>query len=165
VDVRPLVEQTLGFVAGRAATAAVRIEFAAPGEESNAAVDPGQLRQVLLNLVLNALDAMPQGGTITVTLDRDGEDALTLAVADRGGGLPAALGERIFDPFTTTKETGLGLGLSICKRIAAAHGGTLSAANRAGGGAVFTLRLPAAQEREQSATSRRAVDGTPSRGG
>ena len=179
LDVQPLVEQTLAFIAGRAAAAAVRIEFVAPPDQATAAVDPGQLRQVLLNLVLNALDAMPQGGSIRVTLARDDDEALAIAVADRGSGLPATLGERIFDPFTTTKETGLGLGLSICKRIATAHGGTLSAANRAGGGAIFTLRLPAvspgaprvgagsseprADARDSS--SRRAVDGTTSRGG
>ncbi|HKI31035.1 MAG TPA: ATP-binding protein, partial [Gemmataceae bacterium] len=145
LDVLPLIEQTLAFVAGRAAAASTRIEFTSTARPAITSVDPGQFRQVLLNLVLNALDAMAGGGAITVTLEREGESWLTLRVLDQGSGLPAALGERIFDPFTTTKETGLGLGLSICRRIAAAHGGTLTGANRAGGGAVFTLRLPAAQ--------------------
>jgi signal transduction histidine kinase len=145
IDVRTLVEQTLAFVSARAAAAGVRIDFEA-AEPVWAAVDAGQFRQVLLNLVLNALDAMSQGGAITVKLaadslgDRPGW--LMLQVADTGCGLPEDLGERIFDPFTTTRETGLGLGLSICKRIAAAHGGTITGANRPEGGAVFTLRLP-----------------------
>jgi two-component system sensor histidine kinase HydH len=90
------------------------------------------------------LDALPGGGLINVVLEYEGDSWLTLRVADNGCGLPTSLGERIFEPFTTTKETGLGLGLSICKRIALAHGGTISGANRAEGGAVFTLRLPAA---------------------
>jgi signal transduction histidine kinase len=142
LDLRPLVEQTLAFVAGRVAAAGAQVEFQPPQQPVRAAVDAGQFRQVLLNLLLNALDAMRDGGTVTLVLQEQAS-WVTLQVADRGTGLPAALGERIFDPFTTTKETGLGLGLSICKRIAAAHGGTLTAADRPGGGAVFTLRLPA----------------------
>jgi two-component system sensor histidine kinase HydH len=144
MDVRPLVHQTLEFVAGRAAAAAARIELVSPPGPASAAIDSGQFRQVLLNLVLNALDALPGGGLINVVLEYEGDSWLTLRVADNGCGLPTSLGERIFEPFTTTKETGLGLGLSICKRIALAHGGTISGANRAEGGAVFTLRLPAA---------------------
>jgi signal transduction histidine kinase len=143
-DVRPLVEQSLAVVAARAAAAGAKVETVLPAEPAYAAVDPGQFRQVMLNLVLNALDAMPGGGALAVILQqRDGW--LTLQTADTGRGLPADLGERIFEPFTTTKETGLGLGLSICRRIVAAHGGTLTAANRPGGGALFTIRLPAAR--------------------
>jgi signal transduction histidine kinase len=65
-----------------------------------------------------------------------------LTVTDNGPGLPSGVGERIFEPFVSTKESGLGLGLSICRRIAEAHGGTLTAATRPAGGAVFTLRFP-----------------------
>ncbi len=140
---------------GRAAAAGTRIQFVPPPQLVPVAVDPGQFRQVLLNLLLNALDAMPAGGTIEVVVGVNGDGTLTLQVADRGCGLPPALGERIFDPFTTTKETGVGLGLSICRRIAAAHGGSLTAANRPGGGAVFTLGLP----------TERGAHGTPSRRG
>jgi len=167
LDVRPLVEQSLAFLAGRAAVVAARIELVAPPAPARAAVDAGQFRQVVFNLVVNALEAQPAGGAITVTLEREAGGWLSLQVADRGRGLPPGLGERIFDPFTTTKETGLGLGLSICRRIATAHGGTLSAANRPGGGAVFTLRLPAApvDGGPLPVTSRRANDRTPSRGG
>jgi signal transduction histidine kinase len=69
---------------------------------------------------------------------------MTIEVADRGCGLPADLGDRIFEPFVSTKEGGTGLGLPICKRIIEEHGGELVAQNRAGGGAVFTIRLPVA---------------------
>jgi signal transduction histidine kinase len=140
LDVRPLVEQTLAFVSARAVVSSTRIELHAPDEPVLAAVDPGQFRQVVLNLVLNALEASPAGGAIRVTLAQ-GDGMAELQVADRGPGLPPELGERIFDPFTTTRETGLGLGLSICKRIAEAHGGSITGANRPEGGAVFTLRL------------------------
>jgi len=63
-------------------------------------------------------------------------------VADAGPGLPADLGDRIFEPFVSSKEAGMGLGLSICRRIVESHGGTLRAADRPGGGAVFAVRLP-----------------------
>jgi signal transduction histidine kinase len=142
LDLGELVEQTLGLVARRAQARQVRLEWAAPPAPVHATVDPGQFRQVLLNLLFNALDAVSPGGVIKVSLERNPEGGLTLRVADTGCGLPAALGPRIFAPFTTTKETGLGLGLSICKRIAEAHGGAISAENRPGGGAVFTLSLP-----------------------
>src|SRR5262249_53012766 len=141
-DLGPLVEQTLGLVAGRARARQVRLEWEAPAAPIQAAVDPGQFRQVLLNLLLNALDAVAPGGVIQVSLGRNPGGGPALGVTDPGGGLPAGLGSRIFAPFPTTKETGLGLGLSICKRIAEAHGGTISAESRPGGGAVFTLSLP-----------------------
>jgi signal transduction histidine kinase len=143
VDLHPLVRQTLTLLTARTATGPATLELIAPPTPIRAAVDTAQFRQVVLNLVLNALDAMPAGGTVTVTLRRDGNEWSTVEVADRGAGLPPGLGERIFEPFTTTKEAGLGLGLSICRRIAAAHGGTLTGTNRVGGGAVFKFRLPA----------------------
>jgi signal transduction histidine kinase len=149
LDVRPLVEQTIGMVASRAATTGTSIAYAPPAEPVTAAVDPGQFRQVLLNLLLNALDAVASGGAIRVGLENGADGWLTLCVADTGHGVPDSLGARIFTPFVTTKETGLGLGLSICKRIAEAHGGEITAANRPEGGAVFTLRLPASSQRTE----------------
>jgi signal transduction histidine kinase len=143
MDVRPLVEQTIAFIATRLAAVSTSVAYTAPQMPLHIAVDPAQFRQVSLNLMLNAMDSMPAGGTIDVSLRGPGNGGLALTVADHGVGLPSALGERIFEPFSTTKEAGLGLGLSICKRIAEAHGGSLSAANRPGGGAVFTFRLPA----------------------
>jgi two-component system sensor histidine kinase HydH len=144
VDVRPLVAQTIGLVGGRSTAAETTIEFSPPREPVMATVDPGQFRQVVLNLLLNALDAAGRGGRIEVWLENGPDGWLTLRVADSGGGLPLSLGNRIFAPFVTTKETGLGLGLSICKRVAEAHGGGITAANRPHGGAEFALRLPPA---------------------
>jgi signal transduction histidine kinase len=142
LDVRPLVEQTLGLAAARSLAAKTAIEFSRPVEPVVATVDPGQLRQVLLNLLLNAIDAAGAGGVVQVNLENGPDGGLTLRVADNGPGLPPALGSRIFAPFVTTKTTGLGLGLSICRRVAEAHGGAITAANAPQGGAEFTLRLP-----------------------
>jgi len=143
VDACSLVEETLGLIAVRASTAGVTVALDRPAGSIRIAVDPGQFRQIVMNLVLNALDAVKMGGRIEVRLRQDKEGALMLRVADNGCGLPPELGPRIFDPFITSKEAGLGLGLSICKRIAEAHGGTITATNQSDEGAEFIVRFPA----------------------
>ena len=107
-----------------------------------------QLEQIVLNLLANARQALPTGGTIEVAVRRDGAHAL-LEVCDDGPGVPDELRDRIFEPFFTTRRArgGTGLGLSASLGIAEAHGGTLAVANRpVGSGAIFTLRLPVAGE-------------------
>jgi signal transduction histidine kinase len=153
VDVRPLIDQAVQFVAGRAALRGTHIDTTLPAQAVRAAVDAAQFRQVLLNLLLNAVDATASGGTIWVDLGAEPDGGLRLRVADNGKGLPAALGNTIFTPFVTTKETGLGLGLSISKRIIELHGGEIAAENRPEGGAVFTIWLPRGPEEAQSETS------------
>ena len=110
--------------------------------------DPDQLHRVLLNIVLNAMDAQPNGGQVQIDMDRvnnAGTSEIVVSVSDHGPGLPADLGSRIFDPFVSTKETGVGLGLSTCQQIVESHGGQLSATSQVDGGARFTVRLPAAR--------------------
>jgi signal transduction histidine kinase len=92
---------------------------------------------------MNAIGAVKRGGQIHVRLNQEKDGELTLCVADNGCGLPEELGSKIFEPFVTSKETGLGLGLSICKRIMEAHGGTISGRNRPEGGTEFVMRFPA----------------------
>jgi signal transduction histidine kinase len=143
--------QLVNLLAARAAQQGVRLECRLSEQQVLIQADVGQVRQVVLNLLLNALDATAHGGTVLVEMavsgrpcekDGEGDRWLTLRVSDTGGGLPAELGQRIFEPFVSTKETGLGLGLPICKRIVEAHEGEIHAANRPGGGAVFTIQLP-----------------------
>lgn len=153
-ELQGVLAQTAALVSGQAGRRGVRLEREGPPEPVVVEADVGQVRQVFLNLFLNALDTTPDSGTVTVQVERrpggrtsaDGMDGpgewVVVQVADTGRGLPADLGERIFEPFVSTKETGLGLGLSICKRIVEAHGGDLAAADRPDGGAVFTVRLP-----------------------
>jgi len=109
--------------------------------------DPVQLQQVLINLLMNACDAQAappaSDGVIVLRCARDGDAAL-FSVIDHGTGIAPDLLPRIFEPFTTTKVRGMGLGLSICRSIAAAHQGTLWAHNNPDGGASFHLRLPLA---------------------
>jgi two-component system sensor histidine kinase HydH len=106
-------------------------------------VDADQLRQVLLNLLLNALDAMPGGGSVCIRLRPPEDGRAELSVADTGPGISDDILPRLFTPFVSDKETGMGLGLSVSRRIVEDHGGTLTALNRPGGGACFVVRLPA----------------------
>jgi signal transduction histidine kinase len=121
------------------------VSFAATGD-TRATIPPDDLKQVLLNLVLNAVEAAPEGSPVEIVASRSG-DRVVLEVLDRGPGLDAATEGRIFDPFFTTKDDvqGVGLGLYTADGLVRSAGGTLSASNRAPGpGARFTVDLPAA---------------------
>ena len=112
--------------------------------------DPIQLEQVAINLLRNAIEAhqvRPGEALLSVRPGTPGE--ALLAVHDRGPGLPELPPETLFDAFQTTKARGLGMGLAVSRTIAEAHGGTLEAADRPGGGASFTCRLPAADASEE----------------
>ncbi|MBX9928818.1 MAG: PAS domain S-box protein [Gemmatimonadaceae bacterium] len=106
-------------------------------------IDPSQFEQILINLFVNARDAMSTGGRLVVRGTRDAA-GLLLTVRDSGSGIDPTVLARIFDPFFTTKEhgRGTGLGLSICAEIAVAYDGAITAANAPDGGAVFTIRFP-----------------------
>jgi len=109
--------------------------------------DAGRLRQLLHNLLKNSLEAIgdtrkPLIEVSTRDVNENGESWIEFAVADNGPGLPEGFGERWFEPYTTSKSKGTGLGLAVAKKIAEEHGGSIRAENRRGGGAVFTVRLP-----------------------
>jgi signal transduction histidine kinase len=106
-----------------------------------ALADCDMLRRAILNLLLNALDALPAGGELVITACRT-RSGLEIEIADSGPGVPAPLLDRLFEPFFTTKGGGTGLGLAIVERIAIAHGGRATVANCADGGAAFTLIIP-----------------------
>lgn len=104
--------------------------------------DRDMLRRAVLNLVLNAVDAMPDGGELAVTSYHTRNGGFELEIADSGPGLSEEQIEKAFEPFFTTKSSGTGLGLSIVQRIAEAHGGRVTAMNCPQGGAAFTIELP-----------------------
>jgi PAS domain S-box-containing protein len=114
------------------------------GEPLPVDADRGQLEQVLVNLVVNASDAMPAGGTLEVATGRDGEDWVWFAVADSGSGIPEAARLQIFEPFFTTKGRGkgTGLGLSVVHGIVTQHGGRIDVESEVGRGATFRVLLP-----------------------
>lgn len=141
VELVGLVKGVLGLVRGRAEKQRVAVRVSAPEGDVCLVADGGQLQQVLVNLVLNALDAMPTGGTLHLAVRRAG-DRVEVEVADTGPGIAAEVRPRLFQPFVSGKDTGLGLGLVISRRIVEDHGGTIAVANRPGGGTVFTVGLP-----------------------
>jgi signal transduction histidine kinase len=103
--------------------------------------DREMIRRAILNLVLNAIDAMRKGGSLVIT-SYDGPRGFELEVADSGPGLTDEVKRRAFEPFYSTKQNGTGLGLAIVYHVAEAHGGTVTAANCPEGGAAFTIKIP-----------------------
>lgn len=104
-------------------------------------LDAEQMKQVLLNLILNAIEAMPDGGQLTISA-RQREQELLLAVRDTGKGIDPAVREKLFSPFVTTKTRGTGLGLAIAHRLVTQHGGQIEAIAGENGGAIIQIRLP-----------------------
>lgn len=155
-DLRDVIAQAVELVRARAQQQQVGTEVDCPAGPTFAEVDRDQVCSVLVNLFVNALDAMPDGGHLTVRLEPSAGAGLRLSVSDTGEGIAAAMLDQLFTPFVSTRPTGSGLGLSICQRIVEAHGGSIVAVNRPGpdGGACFTLTLPArAPERNRADTA------------
>jgi signal transduction histidine kinase len=143
-DLVAVVRRAQALVEGRARRQQVKISADVPPGPVELLIDGGQIHQVLVNLLLNALDALPHGGQVRIELLGPTPDApvITVRIHDTGPGISAAIKSRLFEPFVSGKETGLGLGLSISRRLVEAHGGTIGGDNDPHGGAVFTFTLP-----------------------
>jgi PAS domain S-box-containing protein len=109
--------------------------------------DRSQLKQVLVNIGKNGMEAMDGGGTLRFSLVRDAV-SVGVRIEDEGPGIPPDKVARIFEPFYTTRESGVGMGLAVCMRLVTAHDGTIQVASRPGGGTAMTVRLPAARTEE-----------------
>jgi len=158
-DLNEIVRAVAALIEQQATAQRIRIELQLAPQLSFVEIDSEQIKQVLLNLTINALQATSNGSTIFLrTLQNP--DAVALEIEDEGGGVDPALQARIFDPFFTTKEKGVGLGLSIAYKIAAQHGGSLIVRNNARG-AVFRLTLPLFHQstRRDDADSSQALNG------
>ena len=126
----------------------VKLELSIP-PGVQVACRPERLRQLLTNLFSNAAQAIPSEGTVQVTVTEE-PGTVTLKVRDTGAGFTEEAMQRAFDPFFTTRPRGSGLGLAVCRKIVEGCGGTISAANAGGGGAVITALLPSCRERKRS---------------
>jgi len=141
LDVRGPLQDALESLQAALAEKDIRVAASLGAEPLTVLGDHNDLEALFLNLLLNAQEATPPGGTLTVELTRTAV-AATITVVDTGPGIPPDLLERIFDPFFTTKARGSGLGLALCAGIAQSHRATLQAANPPAGGAAFTIEFP-----------------------
>jgi len=140
-SVNHLVEELAAFVRPVAERQGLIVRVVTDPTVPTMEIDRGLLRQAVLNLVKNGLEALSRGGELTITSRSDGV-AVEVSVHDSGAGIPDEVGRRLFEPFFTTKPQGTGLGLSIARQVTEEHGGDLTWGNAPGGGAVFTIRLP-----------------------
>ncbi|QQS40486.1 MAG: sensor histidine kinase [Acidobacteriota bacterium] len=143
VNIGELVRGTVPYSAEEADKKRVAVTVEDDGSESKVNGDPELLRSVLLNLILNAVEAVDEGGHVSVAA-RQGGSNVSLTVTDDGCGINEEDRSRIFYPFFSTRSGGSGLGLAIASNIVAAHGGSISVDSAPGGGSAFTVLLPAA---------------------
>jgi len=148
VDMTLLIHKVLGLVRKELALHRIKPVVAIAQNFPPVWGDEVQLQQLLLNLIMNAVDAIEskgkQGGTLSITVDNaDGPGgAYHLSISDTGGGFKPGVAEKLFEPFFSTKKQGLGLGLSISEAIVRGHNGSIRAENNAEGGASFHISLP-----------------------
>src|SRR5881397_3268464 len=140
-SVSELVQELADFVRPVATRQGLRVRVEIDPSVPMMEIDRGLLRQAVLNLVKNGLEALSSGGELTIGSRLEGE-SVEISVSDTGGGIAAEVEPRLFEQFFTTKPQGTGLGLSIARQIVEEHGGEIQWANRPGPGAVFTIRLP-----------------------
>ncbi|MDX1764878.1 MAG: HAMP domain-containing sensor histidine kinase, partial [bacterium] len=146
-DLGSIVDAMVGLVRKEADKRGVTVVYR-PGATPLLRLDAGKIKQVLLNILLNALQATPPGGKIEVTAPdaggKDNEGVFRLSVRDTGGGIPDEIQEQVFDPFFTTKAPGegIGLGLTLCHQIMEEHGGEIEIRSGPGGGTEVMLTFP-----------------------
>jgi len=151
-NINTLVEEALGLALVGARQASVRVNLDLGSDLPSVLVDSVQIQQVLLNLVRNAVEAMEAVERRELVVStRNAQGAVEVDVADSGPGIAPELAGRLFQAFVTTKKSGMGLGLSICREIVEAHHGRLTAAPRPGGGTLFRLVLPVMPETPEAA--------------
>jgi signal transduction histidine kinase len=142
-----IIDPVVTLVESQASRQDVRVHWERSAPDRIVRGDKEQLTAVIMNLVLNAIQAMPSGGQVTIRSDaalRGKREFIQVSVDDEGPGVPDEMKEKIFEPFVTTKEGGSGLGLAIAARVVDAHGGLLEVARGTRGGAEFRVLLPPA---------------------
>ncbi len=146
-DLAGVVEELVDFFGPMAKAHAVEIKCYVPAGLPPVALDRDLFKQALLNLLLNAQQAMPEGGEITIQAHAEPAGAV-LSVIDTGHGMPQEVVEKAFRPFFTTRNGGTGLGLATTRKIIEAHGGAIAVQSEVGRGTKFTVRLPASRSAE-----------------
>jgi signal transduction histidine kinase len=149
VNLNQVIEEGLYFLEARCSKAGIKVERSLLSDLPGITADPAQMNQVLVNLVVNSLQAMPEGGKLTVQT-RTGADHVSLIVEDTGAGMTEAVKKQIFIPFFTTKDVdqGTGLGLAMVHGIVTAHGGSINVESTVGRGTRFEIRVPIKETEE-----------------
>lgn len=164
LDLAEVAADAIGLMAADAREMRVRLQLEAPPDLPQVPADRILLEQVLVNLIRNGMEAMAEGprsgDVLVVRLTAQGE-TVRLEVLDRGPGIPAALSGKLFDPFTSTKSHGMGMGLNICRSIVELHHGTLEHAPNPPGGTVFAVTLPAGPPPAAGDRAEAAKEATP----
>lgn len=152
-DMRVIMKDVLSLLDSQAHLYGV--QFRLVGSEDPAAVhcEENQLKQVFINVLKNALEAMPDGGTVTIDITRPSPEQIAVRIADQGVGIPADLLPHIGEPFITSKDTGTGLGLMVSQRIIQSHHGTIEIESREGEGTTVTILLPSARAENTEAVN------------
>lgn len=141
------IQRSLNLIEGRRLESRIHVEYEVPSTPVMVLGDAEQLNQVFVNLLQNAIEAMPDGGVLRLEIRPDIVlNSVSIAVADNGNGISESIQHRLFEPFATTKARGTGLGLAISRRIIQQHGGTIRAENLPGSGALFVVELPLADQ-------------------
>ena len=141
IDHVKIIREVLYWLNKKAYSQGISIDFRDNGAMPLIKADPQQIHQVFINLIINAIDASPDGGKITISTELD-KAYIKIKIADMGKGIPSEIIEKIFDPFFTTKPTGTGLGLSIAHKIVQEHGGEINVLSEEGKGTTFEVILP-----------------------
>lgn len=145
--VGPLVDAAMALGLIDARSAGIVVEKQIEAEDCQVEVDTVQIQQVIVNLLRNAVEAMTgmdkrRERRLLVCARPEGDSAVSISISDTGPGIAPDVHDRLFQPFVTSKSNGMGMGLSVCRRLIEAHGGTIEVENRGGKGATFTFRLP-----------------------
>jgi signal transduction histidine kinase len=159
-DVKQMVQGVAGILQSRIEESGIRPEVIADAGPLTVTSDEDGLQQVLFNVLLNAIEATPSGGKVAISVRRiDEPGQVEIMVKDTGGGIGSRDQEELFQPFTTTKATGSGLGLAVSRQIVEQLGGRISLANCAEGGACCSIRLPVARVGSSQRTLSAGVSG------
>jgi signal transduction histidine kinase len=161
-DLRRLVDEVVTLASPEAEQHQVRIERQAGPDPLPARVDADLVKQALLNIVLNGVQAMPGGGSLHLACQREGENAL-ISAADQGSGIPAELQDKVFNLYFTTKKGGSGIGLAMAYRVVQLHHGSVEFTSVAGEGTTFYLRFPLSESMSGGAPVRAAIERSVSR--
>jgi signal transduction histidine kinase len=145
MDLNRIASDVLQLLEPQMAANRIEVRLSLSEPDASGVLDESSLRAALMNLMLNAIQAMPDGGSLSVVTEQTG-DALRLEIADTGVGMSEEQAKSIFEPFYTTKPQGLGLGVPFAKKVVEQHGGTISFVSRPGAGTTIRIKLPAKPE-------------------